>query len=559
MLCRAEAPPPEPLSAYSLQQEMARRHSRERMMVDRAAKPVAAYPRLSAADGPGRSKFRDWIETGGGASKIRPDRTDWVAPRCDLCTLARPGHGTVIQRTRVRRSMGESEIVAELEPGAVVFAEEVLGRSARVTEPHVGWVDVWSKSSGESVVVETPQVWMLPDPVRDFIGCLDRLKHLESQNAAMPVPSFNAVCQAWAALGGVWGGWNDIDQGLPCLRAGSAAQEHYLTKFEADHLWDHVTATEGGDVNFTSFCNSVQIGGKRRPGAWVVDVLHARQATTLWMVPEQFDFSADTRTNYCSQSRSEYCVPEVDGISRAHLDRSYHQLDAVQWSGPRTHWQDVLVTSFTPRTSPRAKPVVLFTMGLPGAGKSYCCNWLTCRQVLSADRFVRVDLDAIKPLLPEWRGYVEAREPASERTHAEASLIAELVLEEALEQGQHIWVDGTLQDVEYHSWLLRRIRCTFQDRTVVLLWVDAPEELCRTRCERRSPVPRQHWQRCVESLRAVGSTQLLRQCDAVLRVSNAVDDAPPVPCTWRTLAREGSRPREKYVDDWAELHAMFAG
>ena len=89
--------------------------------------------------------------------------------------------------------------------------------------------------------------------------------------------------------------------------------------------------------------------------------------------------------------------------------------------------------------------------------------------LLPLPRFVRVDVDRIRELLPEMREYsrIDPR-TAGQRTQMEAGHIAEVVSEEALARGLNVWIDSSLRDAEWWSQELERIRRTYPHKLAIL-------------------------------------------------------------------------------------------
>lgn len=91
--------------------------------------------------------------------------------------------------------------------------------------------------------------------------------------------------------------------------------------------------------------------------------------------------------------------------------------------------------------------------------------------------FVTVDPDKIRQQLPEWSDLVAMdAENAGHRTHKEAGLIAELVVEAALERGYNVLVDGTLQDSKWYQSFFHKLRQSHQNIRIAILHVTAPPE-----------------------------------------------------------------------------------
>ena len=82
-----------------------------------------------------------------------------------------------------------------------------------------------------------------------------------------------------------------------------------------------------------------------------------------------------------------------------------------------------------------------------GAGKTHVMIRLHRHGLLPLPRFVRVDIDRIRALLPETEGYDPSL--AGAMTQREAGTIAEVVSEEAMARGLNVWIDSSLQDAEW--------------------------------------------------------------------------------------------------------------
>lgn len=132
------------------------------------------------------------------------------------------------------------------------------------------------------------------------------------------------------------------------------------------------------------------------------------------------------------------------------------------------------------------QPWALFTAGCMGAGKTHVMCALDRHGLLPLPRFVRVDLDRIRTLLPENAGYVERdRRSAGQLTQKEAGLIAEIVSEEALARGLNVWIDSSMRDDVWWVDELQRIRRTYPHR-MCILHVTASWERVQQRAAKRS-------------------------------------------------------------------------
>lgn len=115
------------------------------------------------------------------------------------------------------------------------------------------------------------------------------------------------------------------------------------------------------------------------------------------------------------------------------------------------------------------QPWALFSAGCMGAGKTHVMCKLDAHGLLPLPRFVRVDMDRIRALLPETSGYVDHdKANAGSMTQRECGLIAEVVTEEALRRGLNLWVDSSLRDADWWALEIQRIRRTYPHKLAIL-------------------------------------------------------------------------------------------
>lgn len=89
---------------------------------------------------------------------------------------------------------------------------------------------------------------------------------------------------------------------------------------------------------------------------------------------------------------------------------------------------------------PGEQKTVIMTMGGPGSGKS------SIMKGVDESRFVTVDPDAVRTKLPEYKQATQGDtvyRNAAAMTHEEASYISKQILSKAIQNGQHVIVDGT--------------------------------------------------------------------------------------------------------------------
>lgn len=194
-----------------------------------------------------------------------------------------------------------------------------------------------------------------------------------------------------------------------------------------------------------------------------------------------YDWQLSTEENY--QSNNETCHRGNFQSIRNRLDYDYHSV----YSPNRQNFQDAIVQyildSFDSGSSTKYNhkstaegPSIVFTAGAMGVGKTYTINSLRERGELALESHVSVDIDYIRQLLPEFHGYLEyAPERAGELTHKEASLVAEILTEAALERGHDVLVDGSLKNATWHEIYFKTLRLMFPGIKIGIIHVTAPE------------------------------------------------------------------------------------
>lgn len=214
-----------------------------------------------------------------------------------------------------------------------------------------------------------------------------------------------------------------------------------------------------------------------------------------------YDYSKSTSYNHAdpnAQLRREYYTARV-GLDYYHHVRYSMERQAIQDSIIRqllsfedmqrgrpvvgSEWKRVVRGSRLVR-QPR-QPWCIFTAGAMGAGKTHVMCALDRHGLVPLNRFVRVDMDRIRDLLPETREYVRRdKTTAGAMTQLETGAIAEIVSEEALARGLNVWIDSSLRDSTWWSTELARIRRTYPHR-LAIVHVTASWEQVQRREERR--------------------------------------------------------------------------
>lgn len=228
--------------------------------------------------------------------------------------------------------------------------------------------------------------------------------------------------------------------------------------------------------------------------------------------------------------------------SRAGLDYTFHS----NYTLARQRIQDEIVGHFlrVEASAPdHSRPWIMFTGGAPGVGKSTSLRWMHASGIFPLDRFVIVDPDAIRTLLPEWADFVK-EDPltAATRTQQEAGFIAEIIQAEALTGGRSVLVDGTFRNVVWYSSVLNKLRQEYPQHGLAIMLVTAAPEVAISRIARRAAetgrdVPRELLEESLAQVPISFSTlSPLADFSAVV-VNDNDNDCPelPPPQTWQSF------------------------
>lgn len=181
---------------------------------------------------------------------------------------------------------------------------------------------------------------------------------------------------------------------------------------------------------------------------------------------------------------------------RSHVDYDYH----AYYSRSRQLFQDSIIDSMLESTSIEdeygqqcsqpTRPWIVFSAGVMGAGKTHVVKELDRSGFFPLQSFVSVDPDQIRHnFLPEFDFYVQqCPELAGERTRKETGMIAEILIQAALQKGQNVLVDGTLRDADWHRQYFRDLRVQYPNIRIAILHIVAPREIVFQRAESRAKI-----------------------------------------------------------------------
>jgi len=233
------------------------------------------------------------------------------------------------------------------------------------------------------------------------------------------------------------------------------------------------------------------------------DALSAEQAVQT-MDPEReveasFDVARSTEENW----RVPHFVGPNHDI-RPLLDYSYHATYNIR----RVDVQDAIIDRFCTDQNCQSEllPWVVFTAGAMGAGKGYVVRWMDTNGYLPLDKFVVVDPDQIRQMLPEWGDYVKHEpESAGDKTQKEAGHIAEILGYKALRHRYRVIFDGSLRNAQWYVTFFQRIRDNFPGIRIMILHIMSDKDEVIRRAEERGQ----------ETGRVVPKATLLESMDAV--------------------------------------------
>lgn len=185
-------------------------------------------------------------------------------------------------------------------------------------------------------------------------------------------------------------------------------------------------------------------------------------------------------------------------IRRRNLDSNYH----ATYSRERVLFQDAIVDSMLEEnTTTRAaagdyrncsqpeRPWIVFTAGAMGAGKSHTIKLLHEKERFPLQSFTVVDPDRIRRRLPEFVQYVKLNpERAGELTRKESGLIAEVLIQAALERGHNVLVDGSLRDAVWYRNYFQVLRHKHPAIRIAILHVTAPRRSVFEHASRRAKI-----------------------------------------------------------------------
>lgn len=302
-----------------------------------------------------------------------------------------------------------------------------------------------------------------------------------------------------------------------------------LSDAELKRVFDNIDHAGSGKIDLDDFCKGIRFHRFLRSIVGIYGLVK-----TKFELPENYDFTKSTRQNYHNPNLDEFHGDFVE--IRSALDRAYHG----NYTKARQEFQDVLVHSVAYRSDPQPKPWMICTCGPMGAGKGYVLSWLSEKKFFPLESIVHVDPDHFKTRMPEWEHYVERGTDAGTFCHDESGYIAEIAIMRAMQQNQHVWVDGSLRDTTYYESVFDRIRVTKPEYHIAIFYVFCSEETIRWRAHQRylktgRSIPEALLEESLQTDRSLGV--LTPKVDFVARIDN--EGATPVLAALEVVDRSG--------------------
>ncbi len=154
----------------------------------------------------------------------------------------------------------------------------------------------------------------------------------------------------------------------------------------------------------------------------------------------------------------------------------------IEFLPSRRKVHEEIGAKFEPKNPAQAAPIILFTAGIYGSGKSYVVNQLVSGGVLDPTHFTDIDPDKIRKSIPEYLDLLKASpEQASSLVQYETGHIQEQVLNKALNARVNIVLQGTLRSEAFNQKLFEDIRKNYPEYRIGIVWVHADPQVAAKR------------------------------------------------------------------------------
>ena len=135
-------------------------------------------------------------------------------------------------------------------------------------------------------------------------------------------------------------------------------------------------------------------------------------------------------------------------------------------------------------TSEIKRPILVFTAGCMGSGKTHTLHALYHQGRFPLTQFLTVDPDEIRRHLPEFSEFVQCHpELAGHLTRKEAGYISELLTLAALERQHNVVIDGSLRDSDWYVVYFSKMRELYPTLYIAILHILAPRDVVYQRAK----------------------------------------------------------------------------
>lgn len=153
-------------------------------------------------------------------------------------------------------------------------------------------------------------------------------------------------------------------------------------------------------------------------------------------------------------------------------------------------------------------PILMYTAGPPGAGKSSILKSLEESGLIATSTFLLLDPDLIKEYLPEYDLFrtLDLNRAGEMLRHESKDLQTEIFWK-ALKLRKNLIIDGTLRNVEENTKVISTVRKDFPEYSIEIVFVDAAEATLLERVASRENIT----QRSVDREFIVSTKRMIRQ------------------------------------------------
>ncbi|AYV75639.1 MAG: hypothetical protein Terrestrivirus2_147 [Terrestrivirus sp.] len=131
------------------------------------------------------------------------------------------------------------------------------------------------------------------------------------------------------------------------------------------------------------------------------------------------------------------------------MDKTYHK---KKYSIERAKIHEKIIDDhFVDKNNQNNKVNIIFMTGCYGSGKSYVLETLFANNFLERNKYVYVDIDYIRTLLPEIKEQMNnllSFHDIVEKTNCESKYIAEIIERKAIIENYNVIIDGS----HHHNW-----------------------------------------------------------------------------------------------------------